>query len=1136
MLRAITRRFAAATVLCALVGSGAALAQSSATRSSSFAYDPASGLPTQEVIEPDTSALRLETDYTYDAFGNKLSTTMSGIDIATRASSTTYSASGQFVSTNTNALGQSESLQYDSRFGTPTSQTGPNGLTTTRSYDSFGRKIQEIRPDGTQTKWTYQFCNGVNGGTATCVSGASYVVQATSYASDGATVNGSVVIVYFDQLDREVASDTQGFDGSTIRKTTTYDALGRVVQISRPYFVSGGTPQYTTFTYDALGRVLTQTKPDGGVSQTAYHGLTISKTNALNQTRSVTKDSQGNVVSVTDALGNTMTYAYDGFGDLVQTTDTVGNVVTASYDVRGNKIGSSDPDLGSWSYAYNTLGLLVSQTDAKNQVVSLTYDKLDRLVQAVEPDMTSVWVYDTAPNGVGKLISSRITAGPGSGFARSTSYDSLGRPTQVATMIDGISYTMGATYDANGSLSRVSYPSGFIARYGHTNLGDTNQLLDDATGHVYWTANTGDAELHLTQETAGNGLVTTSGFDPLTGGLISVATGTGATVQNLSFTYDKRGNLLSRTDASANLSESFGYDKLNRLTSSNVNLSPTPLSKTFSYDAIGNLTSKSDVGTYTYPAAGSPQPHAVMGIGGGSISTTFAYDSNGNQISGLGRSIVYTSYNEPSSITQGTRTISFLDDTEHQRFKQITPEGTTLYVSAFGVLAELSDPGTTSARWTDYLTVGDAMVGMRLLQTTSETLATRYFHTDHLGSISVITDENGIVVERLSYDAWGKRRFPNGTDDPTGSITSQTTRGFTGEEELSVSGLVHLNGRVYDPLLARMTSADPTVPHPISTQGWNRYAYVSNGPLRFTDPTGFDQCGDDGLCIYDIPPLPQQLTQMPVGGCYCNNTLGTVYPTPLPSPTVFSQIDALQQMANLNATIAAQTAALNAMQAQMQAMTSAAMLQAQQAAAVSILPPPSLMPPPATQVGYNGIPQAAPPSSPPAPFTQLGNTILDALHPNSGILGAGPGGGMGWVPGAQELEAGEILVLGAASAGARLLGRIPSRANTSRINIVNEAWGHVVQRHFGGAGSPFTITQNEVQSLLRSREVVGSPIVRKLPNADAPGGLSYLREVDTGRVIGQDKLTGKDTSILSVITDIRGNLQSTFPGRLPPQP
>ena len=82
-----------------------------------------------------------------------------------------------------------------------------------------------------------------------------------------------------------------------------------------------------------------------------------------------------------------------------------------------------------------------------------------------------------------------------------------------------------------------------------------------------------------------------------------------------------------------------------------------------------------------------------MSVSGGAISTSFTYDANGNQTSGLGRSIVFTSYNKPASITQGTRTISFLDDSEHQRFAQIEPEGTTLYIGAFGVLAELQNPG-----------------------------------------------------------------------------------------------------------------------------------------------------------------------------------------------------------------------------------------------------------------------------------------------------------------------------------------------------------------------------------------------------------------------------------------------------------
>jgi YD repeat-containing protein len=192
-----------------------------------------------------------------------------------------------------------------------------------------------------------------------------------------------------------------------------------------------------------------------------------------------------------------------------------------------------------------------------------------------------------------------------------------------------------------------------------------------------------DAEGHLTQQTAGNGLLTTRSFDITTGRLNSVVTGSSNAVQNLSYTYDQLGNPLSRSDANTNMSETFVYDGLNRLISTIVNLPPTPLAKTFSYDSVGNMLSKSDLGNYSYAPPGSPLPHAVTAVSGGSISTTFSYDPNGNQTSGLGRSISYSSYNKPASITLGVRTISFRDDTDHQRFKQVTPEGATLYIAAF---------------------------------------------------------------------------------------------------------------------------------------------------------------------------------------------------------------------------------------------------------------------------------------------------------------------------------------------------------------------------------------------------------------------------------------------------------------------
>ena len=50
---------------------------------------------------------------------------------------------------------------------------------------------------------------------------------------------------------------------------------------------------------------------------------------------------------------------------------------------------------------------------------------------------------------------------------------------------------------------------------------------------------------------------------------------------------------------------------------------------------------------------------------------------------------------------------------------------------------------------------------------------------------------------------------------------------------------MHLNGRVYDPLIGRMMTADPMVPDPANGQAWNRYSYVINNPLSFTDPNGY---------------------------------------------------------------------------------------------------------------------------------------------------------------------------------------------------------------------------------------------------------------------------------------------------------
>jgi len=123
-----------------------------------------------------------------------------------------------------------------------------------------------------------------------------------------------------------------------------------------------------------------------------------------------------------------------------------------------------------------------------------------------------------------------------------------------------------------------------------------------------------------------------------------------------------------------------------------------------------------------------------------------------------------------------------------------------------------------------------------------ETPFNRYFHTDALGSITAITDDTGKVVERRSYEAFGKIRamdYGINNNSLASNLTIVSNRGFTGHEQISeLSGLIHMNARVYDSDIGRFLSADPVLQAPLDSQSYNRYSYVRNNPLKFTDPTG----------------------------------------------------------------------------------------------------------------------------------------------------------------------------------------------------------------------------------------------------------------------------------------------------------
>jgi RHS repeat-associated protein len=114
-----------------------------------------------------------------------------------------------------------------------------------------------------------------------------------------------------------------------------------------------------------------------------------------------------------------------------------------------------------------------------------------------------------------------------------------------------------------------------------------------------------------------------------------------------------------------------------------------------------------------------------------------------------------------------------------------------------------------------------------------------YIHIEHLGSWNTITDENGNLLQELSFDAWGNRRNPATWRSFTGTPPAPLfDRGFTGHEHFYTFGLINMNGRMYDPLVSRMLSPDNFIQAPDFSQSFNRYSYVWNNPLVYTDPSG----------------------------------------------------------------------------------------------------------------------------------------------------------------------------------------------------------------------------------------------------------------------------------------------------------
>jgi RHS repeat-associated protein len=150
-----------------------------------------------------------------------------------------------------------------------------------------------------------------------------------------------------------------------------------------------------------------------------------------------------------------------------------------------------------------------------------------------------------------------------------------------------------------------------------------------------------------------------------------------------------------------------------------------------------------------------------------------------------------------------------------------------------------------------------------------------YLHADHLGSTSLATNETGGFVSRVLYYPYGETRYAEGT--------LPTDRLYTGQRWEQDFGLYDYHARYYNPALGRFISADTIVPSPANPQDLNRYAYVRNNPLKYTDPSGHMVDPGGGWGVPWLPPPPPTPVPEPVP---TPPPPATPTPTPFPAETV----------------------------------------------------------------------------------------------------------------------------------------------------------------------------------------------------------------------------------------------------------
>lgn len=869
---------------------------STANKVAAFAYN-IDGVLYQEMAQVHSADLRVKTEYQFDAYGNverKITTGKQAQLDTTPSNKPTYrgtvsqleqfgyDSTGRFIEWQGNSLGHRVCYGLNKDTGRVESKTTnvlscdntSGGLTTTYRYNVMGQLTGEQAPDGTIKLITRS-------------------ARAFPYAyREKVSVSGGLDhIIYYDDFGRAVVKEQATYSGSAKRQYISYDKFGRVYRQSIDVTGAPTANQYHVTEYDFLGRVVSKTSPsfDGSTLTMTYDYAinSVTETQSATGIASVSKttvtNALGDVLSVTDNDGGdnevTTTFTYYAYGQLKTSQVNSVHPITIEYDALGNKVQTDDPDKGQWQYRYNALGQLKWQKDAKGQVTWLNYDALGRVTQRIDGAGSSkaqsrCFNYDSllplgAKNSEYVVTGSDCAINANRVYQKDYVYDDQGRPESVKTYItqgehtysqltkqfyDGLgrvylkqignNYALGYTFDTDGKLTET---------HGLTYHSDTQSISSEVLQTVGDVNFRGQAEsvTYLGNQTLNYGYdlntglgtgMTTSGIDndDHAGGIV-------ATYQYNAFgQLDKRSfdGLFGDTRT-----ETFTYDTLNRMATQTVKFGAADITKYYCYDLRGNMLVKGD--TQDCDSATAHFSYGENGEGPHALTThhqtgqTYHYDDNGNMHNDGKRSFTYSAFDKVIEASESNNLqVQFKYGANHARYYRKDTylpghsdaqalDTETFY---FGGLQRIAKEGSLVYQYA----VGNVLITYDLATgDITKVLQVK----DHLGSVIATTkqdeDGTGQVQQAYYYDPFGQQFAVTPATSEFEALTRGMRFGFTGHEMVNGLNFIHMNGRIYDPTLGRFLQADPHIQAPYNSQSYNRYSYVLNNPLSYTDPSGY---------------------------------------------------------------------------------------------------------------------------------------------------------------------------------------------------------------------------------------------------------------------------------------------------------